>query len=94
MKRNFAVAAVFVLTLAVSGLLLAQGNPFAGIWKLNVAKSKYDPGRIYPKERRQRLSRNGSDPQRGRLDLRKERRSTHSRSHVQARRQTSGDDDV
>ena len=34
-----AVIAVFVTTIA-----LAQADPFAGTWTLNVAKSKYDPG--------------------------------------------------
>jgi len=32
---------VAVLTVAASGLLLAQSNPAIGTWKLNLAKSKY-----------------------------------------------------
>jgi len=35
--------AVFV-GLFTSGLATAQGNPFAGTWKLNTAKSHFDPG--------------------------------------------------
>ena len=34
-------ATVVLLSLAASGLLLAQESPFVGTWKLNVAKSKY-----------------------------------------------------
>ncbi len=30
--------------LAVCALTLAAADPFAGVWKLNAAKSKYDPG--------------------------------------------------
>jgi hypothetical protein len=44
MKRLATVFAVLFLTLAAAGTTLAQGNPFAGTWKLDVAKSKYDPG--------------------------------------------------
>jgi hypothetical protein len=33
-----------ILTFVACGSLLAQGNPFAGTWKLNVAKSKFEPG--------------------------------------------------
>ena len=35
---------IMVLTALVSGVLLAQSNPFIGTWKLNTAKSKYNPG--------------------------------------------------
>ena len=42
MKRSLVVLAFFVCTL--SGLLLAQDNPFVGTWKLNTAKSKFEPG--------------------------------------------------
>ena len=41
MKRTLAFAAVAVLS--VTGLL-AETNPMIGTWKLNPAKSKYDPG--------------------------------------------------
>jgi hypothetical protein len=44
MKRLCTVFAILFLTLAAAGMALAQGNPFVGTWKLNVAKSKYDPG--------------------------------------------------
>src|SRR5712692_687924 len=43
MKRLRTVFAILVLT-ATAGLVLAQGNPFVGSWKLDVAKSKFDPG--------------------------------------------------
>jgi hypothetical protein len=37
---------LFVLSLLVlcSGPMFAQDNPFVGTWKLNLAKSKFDPG--------------------------------------------------
>ncbi len=37
---------LFVLSLLVfsSGPLLAQNNPFEGTWKLNLSKSKFEPG--------------------------------------------------
>jgi len=42
MKRTVAIGgAVLVLTLAASAHVWAQGDPFAGTWKLNLAKSKY-----------------------------------------------------
>jgi hypothetical protein len=44
MKRHFVIASVVILALAVSGPLLAQSKLFVGTWKLNLAKSKYDPG--------------------------------------------------
>ena len=44
MKRRIGVFAALVLVLAAGSVLLAQNNPFVGTWKLNVAKSKYDPG--------------------------------------------------
>ena len=44
MKRRIEVFAALVLVLAAGSVLLAQNNPFVGTWKLNVAKSKYDPG--------------------------------------------------
>src|SRR5580692_11171043 len=33
-----------ILVLAAVGLLLAQKNSFSGVWKLDVAKSKFNPG--------------------------------------------------
>jgi hypothetical protein len=44
MKRRIGVFAALVIVLAAGSVLLAQGNPFVGTWKLNVASSKYDPG--------------------------------------------------
>jgi hypothetical protein len=44
MKRRIRVFAALVIVLAAGSVLLAQSNPFVGTWKLNVAKSKYDPG--------------------------------------------------
>ena len=41
MKRALFVLALLVLS---SGPLLAQDNPFVGTWKLNLAKSKFEPG--------------------------------------------------
>lgn len=45
-RQMIAVATIafgFVVTLA--GSAQAQGNSSLGTWKLNVAKSRYDPGR-------------------------------------------------
>jgi hypothetical protein len=44
MKRRMGTIAAFVAMLLTSGMLLAQGNPFVGTWKLDVASSKYSPG--------------------------------------------------
>lgn len=44
MKRRIGVFAALVIVLAAGSVVLAQGNPFVGTWKLNVASSKYDPG--------------------------------------------------
>jgi len=44
MKRRIGVFTALVIVLAAASVLLAQGNPFVGTWKLNVASSKYDPG--------------------------------------------------
>jgi hypothetical protein len=44
MKRNFIFASLIALSLAAAGPLLAQSNTDIGLWKLNVAKSKYVPG--------------------------------------------------
>ena len=43
MKRTLAFVAIAVLAFAAASRVLAQ-NPFVGTWKLNVAKSKYNPG--------------------------------------------------
>src|ERR1700687_5833764 len=44
MKRSISVLAILFFTLTAAGMVLAQSDPFVGTWKLNVAKSKYDPG--------------------------------------------------
>jgi hypothetical protein len=44
MKRMFKVLAIVFLTLTAVGMVWAQSDPFVGTWKLDVAKSKYDPG--------------------------------------------------
>jgi hypothetical protein len=49
MKRIFVLASVLALSLAAAGPMLSQSdsaksNPDIGVWKLNVAKSKYVPG--------------------------------------------------
>jgi hypothetical protein len=44
MKRRIGVLAAFVMMLAAASAVMAQNSPFVGTWKLNVAKSKYDPG--------------------------------------------------
>jgi hypothetical protein len=41
MKRLLTLAPVVIVVLVSSVLLLAQSNPQAGTWKLNVAKSKF-----------------------------------------------------
>src|ERR1700722_9600347 len=33
-----------IFVLAAVALLFAQSNPFSGVWKLDVAKSKFNPG--------------------------------------------------
>ena len=43
MKRNLAFVAIAVLAFACAARVLAQ-NPLVGTWKLNVEKSKYNPG--------------------------------------------------
>jgi len=44
MNQRIRVFTLIVVVLVAGGLLLAQDNPFVGTWKLNIAKSKYDPG--------------------------------------------------
>jgi hypothetical protein len=52
MKRLFTTASILVLILTASSLILAQTDPFNGAWKLNVEKSKFDPGPAYKSESR------------------------------------------
>jgi len=44
MKRVLGFVAIALLAVVGSCTLRAQGNPLAGTWKLDVAKSKFDPG--------------------------------------------------
>jgi hypothetical protein len=44
MKRLLFVFSVLLITSVATTSLSAQGNPFVGSWKLNVAKSKFEPG--------------------------------------------------
>lgn len=44
MKRSLCVLAFVICTAVVTAPLFAQENPFLGTWKLNVAKSKSEPG--------------------------------------------------
>ncbi|MGA7855484.1 MAG: hypothetical protein WCA15_19355 [Candidatus Acidiferrales bacterium] len=44
MKRFVQLAAIALLAVAGSSALRAQSNPLVGTWKLNTAKSKFDPG--------------------------------------------------
>jgi hypothetical protein len=44
MKRVLGLAAFAIFSLAASSAVQAQTNPLVGTWKLNLTKSKYDPG--------------------------------------------------
>ena len=44
MKRVLMLVAMTVLAVAVAATVRAQSSPIVGTWKLNVTKSKYDPG--------------------------------------------------
>src|SRR6516225_7227939 len=44
MKRFPLVMSIVVLSAVAAGPLIAQTNPFLGTWKLNAAKSKFEPG--------------------------------------------------
>jgi len=44
MKRALQFAVITLLAVAGSSALQAQSNPLVGTWKLNLTKSKYDPG--------------------------------------------------
>jgi len=44
MKRVLTFVAMAVLAVAVAATVRAQSSPIVGTWKLNVTKSKYDPG--------------------------------------------------
>jgi hypothetical protein len=47
MKRLLQSAVITVLAFAASATLRAQANPLLGTWKLDVTKSKFDPGPGY-----------------------------------------------
>jgi|SRR5580704_9611536 hypothetical protein len=44
MKRALRFVVITLLTVAGSSALRAQGYPLVGTWKLNLTKSRYDPG--------------------------------------------------
>jgi hypothetical protein len=44
MKRAVFLFAFLAVAVIAAGSLLAEDNPFVGTWKLNLAKSKFDPG--------------------------------------------------
>lgn len=44
MKKLASVLSIVILILCVAEPGQAQGDPFLGTWKLNVKKSKFDPG--------------------------------------------------
>jgi hypothetical protein len=50
LKNLFTVVSVVVLALGGSGLVFAQTDAHMGTWKLNVAKSKFDPAHTLKSE--------------------------------------------
>jgi hypothetical protein len=44
MRRHLVIANAVIVALFIAGSSMAQSNPFVGTWKLNVARSHYDPG--------------------------------------------------
>jgi len=44
MKRVLIFITIALFAVVVSSTLQAQGSPLVGTWKLNLTKSKYDPG--------------------------------------------------
>jgi hypothetical protein len=44
MKRALIFVAIALFVVVVSAPAYGQGNPLVGTWKLDVAKSKFDPG--------------------------------------------------
>src|SRR5688572_25190364 len=44
MKRRMFVLGTMLLCFAAGGAFAAAGDVFSGNWKVNLAKSKYDPG--------------------------------------------------
>jgi hypothetical protein len=45
-QDRIVASVVAVMVLAFAGIALAQTDPAVGTWKLNTAKSKYDPGPV------------------------------------------------
>jgi hypothetical protein len=43
-RRHLPIVGAMCVGLFASALAMAQGNPFAGTWKLNTARSHFDPG--------------------------------------------------
>src|SRR5271170_5778715 len=44
MKRALRCAVIMLLVIVGSSAVRAQSNPLVGTWKLNLTKSKYEPG--------------------------------------------------
>src|SRR6185437_13979135 len=57
-KRQYPVLAILALALFIGGAANAQTSGFVGTWKLNVEKSKYEPGPP-PKEQSRTWSADG-----------------------------------
>jgi hypothetical protein len=58
MKRALRFAVITLLAVAGSSAVRAQSNPLVGTWKLNLTKSKYDPGPM-PKSLTRTVEANG-----------------------------------
>jgi hypothetical protein len=58
MKRALRFAVITLLAVAGSSVLRAQSSPLVGTWKLNLTKSKYDPGPM-PKSLTRTVEANG-----------------------------------
>jgi len=58
MKRALRFAMITLLAVAGSSAVRAQSNPLVGTWKLNLTKSKYDPGPL-PKSLTRTVEANG-----------------------------------
>jgi hypothetical protein len=59
MKRFAFVLSFLIVTAVAAGPLLAQDNPFVGTWKLDVAKSKSEPGPV-PKSQTRTVTSEGA----------------------------------
>jgi len=60
MSRLLRTLSIFVLVLAVTGLASGQSDLRIGTWKLNVAKSKFDPAAVRKDETRTYQMSNGA----------------------------------